>query len=61
MRRLLGPGEGDDGGREAPRAGFVPASAGVTTEVAIACRDESITERLLSSTIGCTEHAVGRL
>jgi len=31
------------------------------TEVAIACRDESITERLLSSTIGCTEHAVGRL
>jgi hypothetical protein len=31
------------------------------TEVAIACRDESITERLLASTIGRTERAVGRL
>jgi hypothetical protein len=61
MRRLLGPGEGDDGGWEAPRAVSCPLSGGVTTEVAIACRDESITERLLSSTIGCTEHAVGRL
>ncbi len=31
------------------------------TEVAIACRDESITERLFSSTIGRMEHSAGRL
>jgi len=43
MRWLISPGEGDDGGREDPRGGVsCPLSGGVITEVAIACRDESI-------------------
>jgi len=63
MRRLTSPDEGDDRDRGAAHGDGLraPLSGGVMTEVAIACRDESITERLLSSTIGCTEHAVGRL